>query len=572
MMNVKGRLSGGVPESPTQHVMSQPSQQIMPPITPQQQTAGLPPPNPVQLVTPQQSSPPKATPKSVVKALPTVRDHTTDQLGPGNDEYIPREYDEAGEKKVDINGFLQGGRAYRCKTFHVPHRGEKLFMLATECARVLGYRDSYLLFNKNRSLYKIIATQDEKEHLISQDILPFSYRSRQIAIVTARSMFRQFGSRVIIDGRRVRDDYWETKARKQGFTEQDLAGEKRPGGAKARDAAAAEASANATAMMHHQGDIAYVQAPVHFGHPAQPQTVQPGMLGPVGAGNSLPPMLTIGPNDQNDMRLGEFRNVARPRQEISGPAYQDRTQSSPPAELLSQAHHAAEYNKQVTQQRQMRGKYMEDIWRAPHENPLPLPPTSSLGETLPPVTQPLPSGHQGSSNLQSMHSSQPSSMISGNSYTQAPHQSPLTQTPMRMSQPTAMRPDQMRSPSISLGSGGMGPTTTSYAYSNQQQMWPQPQTQYSPQAAHQSPHLQQSSQYAPPQLRHVGSNPQLPSTMQYQSMPQTYAPRTNMYEPVGQQNFYQTTQSPATSQTYTPQAQQQGPGAGAWGVGSWTQG
>ena len=35
-------------------------------------------------------------------------------------------------------------------------------MLATECARVLGYRDSYLLFNKNRSLYKIIANQQEK--------------------------------------------------------------------------------------------------------------------------------------------------------------------------------------------------------------------------------------------------------------------------------------------------------------------------------------------------------------------------------------------------------------------------
>ena len=98
-------------------------------------------------------------------------------------------------------------------------------MLATECARVLGYRDSYLLFNKNRSLYKIIVTQTEKDELIHQNILPYSYRSRQIAIVTARSIFRQFGARVIKDGRRVRDDYWESKAKKQGFTEEDLAGE-----------------------------------------------------------------------------------------------------------------------------------------------------------------------------------------------------------------------------------------------------------------------------------------------------------------------------------------------------------
>lgn len=94
-------------------------------------------------------------------------------------------------------------------------------------------------------MYKIIATQAEKEDLIHQEILPFSYRSRQIAIVTARSMFRQFGSRVIVNGRRVRDDYWETKARKQRFTEEDLAGEKRPGATKARDVAAAEASATA---------------------------------------------------------------------------------------------------------------------------------------------------------------------------------------------------------------------------------------------------------------------------------------------------------------------------------------
>ena len=90
---------------------------------------------------------------------------------------------------------------------------------------MLGYRDSYLLFNKNRSLCKIIATQAEKEDLIHQEILPFSYRSRQIALVTARSIFRQFGSRGIVNGRRVRDDYWEGNARRQGCTEEDLTGE-----------------------------------------------------------------------------------------------------------------------------------------------------------------------------------------------------------------------------------------------------------------------------------------------------------------------------------------------------------
>ena len=101
-------------------------------------------------------------------------------------------------------------------------------MLATECTRVLGYRDPYLLFNKNRSLLKILATQQEKEYLIQQQIIPFSYQSRQIAVVSARSIFRQFGARVVKGGRRVRDDYWEAKAVMSGFTEEDPPRQRRP--------------------------------------------------------------------------------------------------------------------------------------------------------------------------------------------------------------------------------------------------------------------------------------------------------------------------------------------------------
>jgi hypothetical protein len=188
---------------------------------------------------------PKSTPaKSTFKTLPTIRDHTTDQLGPGGDEYLPREIDLAGEKKVMPHGALCDGREYRCRTFRVPNRGDKLFMLATECARVLGYKGSYLFFNKNRSLHKIIASQAEKDDLVRQGILPVSQRLLQVSIVTARSIFRQFGSRVIVDGRRVRDDYWETKAFKQGFTEADMAGAKRSGASRAGEAAASAAEQN----------------------------------------------------------------------------------------------------------------------------------------------------------------------------------------------------------------------------------------------------------------------------------------------------------------------------------------
>jgi hypothetical protein len=215
------RRRGRPPKNKSGSVTSTPIQQ------PQQLPVQLPnqldqlasPPQSVIGLAPQPAAPKATPPKTVVKALPTVRDHTTDQLTPEGDEYIPREYDQDGEKKVLPNGELTGKRVYKCRIFHVPGRGDKLFMLATECARVLGYRDSYLLFNKNRSLYKIIATQAEKDDLINQGLLPYSYRSRQIAIVTAKSMFRQFGSRVIEGGRRVRDDYWEMKAKKQGYVD-----------------------------------------------------------------------------------------------------------------------------------------------------------------------------------------------------------------------------------------------------------------------------------------------------------------------------------------------------------------
>lgn len=225
------------------------------------------------------SWPPKPTPtKSALKPFPNVRDHTTDQLGPGGDEYLPREIDDAGEKKVMPNGALHGGREYSCRTFLLPDRGDKLFMLATECAQVLGYRDSYLLFNKNRSLFKIIANQTDKDDLVSQEILPSPYRSRQIAFVTARSMFRQFGSRMIVNGRRIRDDYWESKARKQGFTEADLAGEKRSGASRAHEGATA-VEQRVSHLVGQQAGIQYTTSFLLYHQHHQPDVVakNPGL-------------------------------------------------------------------------------------------------------------------------------------------------------------------------------------------------------------------------------------------------------------------------------------------------------
>jgi len=500
---MKSRPSGSVSETATQGpVPSVP--QTHPPQTPQNQNAPLPPQPPAYVAVPQ-TSPPKTTPtKSTLKALPTVRDHTTDQLGPGGDEYIPREIDEAGEKKVMPNGTLTGNREYRCRTFLVPNRGDKLFMLATECARVLGYRDSYLLFNKNRSLYKIIANQVEKDDLVQQEILPFSYRSRQIAIVTARSMFRQFGSRVIVEGRRVRDDYWETKARKQGFTEADPAGEKRPGASKAAREAA-ESSQNAANFGGPHGEIVYTN-PAQFGGAPQPQLVQP---------------------DYNDTRRGDYSNILKtaPRQEITGPAYQDRTQPSPIPELHAQAHHAAEFNRTVNQQRDMRSDYIHGIWRRPHEQPASasLNQPAGTADAAAPASRSTPSSHAPASGMQQPgvvpHQS-PQMMMTAAPYSQPIH-AQNNQVPMRgMAQPPAQSNSRPPNPS-SGSSGNMQQNAQNYNYP--QNMWPPtPQTPqhggYSYSAQSQpSPHPQQSPA---PQLRHSASGGQVQSgSMSYSGMP-----------------------------------------------------
>ncbi|KAM7222274.1 Chromatin remodelling complex Rsc7/Swp82 subunit domain containing protein [Rhypophila decipiens] len=568
---MKSRQAGSVPETASQPPVAPPvqHQQSLPPQTPQNQNAPLPAPSPAYAAAPPQAPPPKTTPtKSTLKALPTVRDHTTDQLGPGGDEYLPREVDEAGEKKVMLNGQLTGGREYRCRTFLVPHRGDKLFMLATECARVLGYRDSYLLFNKNRSLFKIIASQIEKDDLVSQEILPFSYRSRQIAIVTARSMFRQFGSRVIVNGRRVRDDYWETKARKQGFTENDPAGEKRPGGAKAREAAA-EANQNASMLGGPHGEIVYSTNPA-FGGAPQPQLVQSGMLGaPPGNPPRMPVITSLG-QDYQDTRSRDYSSILKtgPRQEITGPPYQDRTQPTAVSEIHSQAHHAAEYNRNVNQGREMRNNYMNDLWRRPHEQPASsnLSPPIGTTDASVPTSRPAPSPHSTTTGLQqpsAVPNQSPQMMMTAAPYSQPIHaQNSVNQGSMRgMAQPPAQsisRPtNQSTAPSTNLPQ-----SSQNYNYS-QSQMWPPtpqtPQHGYSAYTAQSqpSPHPQQSPA---PQLRHssAGTGVQ-PGSMSYSGMPgmsQGYgAPAQNMYpaDQTPRQYMHQSSSTPAVTQAWSQQ-------------------
>jgi chromatin structure-remodeling complex protein RSC7 len=139
-----------------------------------------------------------------------------------NDE-VDLPEDPEGEEKVDKLGNLQGGRDYRVRVFTINGRGDRLYMLSTEPARCCGFRDSYLFFTKHMQLHKIIIDDSEKRDLIDREIIPHSYKGRAIGVVTARSVFREFGARIIIGGKKIIDDYYVTAARERGDIEGELA-------------------------------------------------------------------------------------------------------------------------------------------------------------------------------------------------------------------------------------------------------------------------------------------------------------------------------------------------------------
>lgn len=132
------------------------------------------------------------------------------------DEVVIDHEDPKGKEKVDEDGVLKGGRQYRMKTFNVLGSGNKLFMISTEPARLVGFRDSYLLFKTHRLLFKKVCTNEEKMDLIDRGLIPNSYKGRSVNLVAARSIFREFGAKMIRGGRKVIDDFWEQRAIDRG--------------------------------------------------------------------------------------------------------------------------------------------------------------------------------------------------------------------------------------------------------------------------------------------------------------------------------------------------------------------
>lgn len=102
-------------------------------------------------------------------------------------------------------------REYRVPTFKLPTRDETLFMFSKDPAALLGFRDSFVFLKKNVKLLKVHIDNVEKGYLVDSNLLRSTFRTREISVVTARSVFKEFGHRIVKKGRKGRDDYYYTE-------------------------------------------------------------------------------------------------------------------------------------------------------------------------------------------------------------------------------------------------------------------------------------------------------------------------------------------------------------------------
>lgn len=87
--------------------------------------------------------------------------------------------------------------------------GDQVLVLAMEPSKLLGYRDSHILFQKHPQLQRVRITEEERQHLIDQGILITRFKNPEVAVVTARSLYKCFGHKVIKNGQPIKDDYFE---------------------------------------------------------------------------------------------------------------------------------------------------------------------------------------------------------------------------------------------------------------------------------------------------------------------------------------------------------------------------
>ncbi|KAJ2851205.1 hypothetical protein J3B02_003588 [Coemansia erecta] len=145
------------------------------------------------------------------------------RIGHGDDEYPAsssdeeEEVDAEGESKIDHLGYLQGNREFICPVVRSPFRRNqnRQYILTMDCCRFTGARDSYMLFKQHPRMRRVETTQKERDMLAESKMIPKVTRFRPIAMITARTAFREFGALIVKNGRYIVDDYWVSMRKKE---------------------------------------------------------------------------------------------------------------------------------------------------------------------------------------------------------------------------------------------------------------------------------------------------------------------------------------------------------------------
>lgn len=148
-----------------------------------------------------------------------------ERLSDNTDSYVSGKGDQQGEKKIDKEGNLKGGREYLFATFTFSCPNNKnsrnRYVLVSHLIHSLNLEtDENTFLGQNEDLYPIQATQHLISLLKEHNLLSIpEASSTELNYITARSAFLRFGASILASGSRVVDDYWEQPVKEQGFTE-----------------------------------------------------------------------------------------------------------------------------------------------------------------------------------------------------------------------------------------------------------------------------------------------------------------------------------------------------------------
>lgn len=148
----------------------------------------------------------------------------------------------------------------------MPTRGNRVYMMSMDPARVLGFRDSYLFFLRNPQIVRVNTTMEERVWMIENGMLMANFKNKLIAVVTARSMFKIFGHRIVKRGKPRIDDYYESRAAEEtpaAESEDDGAGTSEDASA-SMDAAQSEDTPVPTSTGKRKHTLAQAEEPVRL--------------------------------------------------------------------------------------------------------------------------------------------------------------------------------------------------------------------------------------------------------------------------------------------------------------------